>query len=94
MSDEPIRAREKCYPPVWLILIFDILDIPQTNKKLNNRHFHIFNLYISCFEGDISASEGRGDILTVLLARLQNIPALQGFLLCIPRSIEICTQTI
>ena len=20
MSDEPIRAREKCYPPVWLIL--------------------------------------------------------------------------
>ena len=21
MSDEPIRACEKCYPPVWLILI-------------------------------------------------------------------------
>ena len=24
MSDEPIRAREKCYPPVWLILIRNI----------------------------------------------------------------------
>ena len=24
MSDEPIRAREKCYPPVWSILILDI----------------------------------------------------------------------
>ena len=23
-SDEPIRVREKCYPPVWLILITDI----------------------------------------------------------------------
>ena len=22
--DEPVRAREKCYPPVWLILITDI----------------------------------------------------------------------
>ena len=21
VSDEPIRAREKCYPPVWLMLI-------------------------------------------------------------------------
>ena len=25
MSDEPIRAREKCYPPVWLILNTNIL---------------------------------------------------------------------
>ena len=45
MSDEPIRAREKCYPPVWLILNFDIfaryskdsqkLSLPTTdsNKK-------------------------------------------------------------
>ena len=27
MSDEPITAREKCYPPVWLILIIIIVTV-------------------------------------------------------------------
>ena len=36
MSDEPIRAREKCYPPVWLILNIYIFGLVMGHQTMLN----------------------------------------------------------
>ena len=36
MPDEPIRAREKCYPPVWLILYIYIFGLVMGHQTMLN----------------------------------------------------------
>ena len=58
MSDEPIRAREKCYPPVWLILKTTILCEHVQAREL----YIIYTDYKSCCNYS-KGTERRGLIL-------------------------------
>ena len=48
MSDEPIRAREKCYPPVWLILnIYIYIYLYLSVQLVVSGWFHIWKCYVN-----------------------------------------------